>query len=274
MWILETSIRWFGHVFLYLTMHNKGYQLLTVKAQIIFQSQSHSKKTSMLVVCNLLDTLSLSIYICYRCMKFRVQIHHSLQLNWIIVILEGKDVMWPLTLIMVQSLSHSKIFNIWFFVIYWIVYPLASKYVTVAWNLQSSNPPFTSVELDHSDSGREGCTVTTLTITAEPKNWQNAIRVAVHEVCFLCCASPVFVMVQFFFSFHCLFQLVILCSTLLIPQLLVSLLSLILKDIKLLEFKTMIWWCSMVIITNFYSYNCPLNSFGCKCIEKTKLFWV
>lgn len=47
---------------------------------------------------------------------------------------------------------------------------------------QSSNPPFTSVELDHSDSGREGCTVTTLTVTAEPKNWQSAIRVAVQEV--------------------------------------------------------------------------------------------
>ncbi|WJX61256.1 hypothetical protein P8452_46367 [Trifolium repens] len=45
----------------------------------------------------------------------------------------------------------------------------------------SSNPPFTSVELDHSDSGRQGCTVTTLTITADPKNWQNAIRVSVHE---------------------------------------------------------------------------------------------
>ncbi|WJX84438.1 hypothetical protein P8452_67014 [Trifolium repens] len=38
------------------------------------------------------------------------------------------------------------------------------------------------VELDHSDSGREGCTVTTLTITADPKNWQNAIRVVVHEL--------------------------------------------------------------------------------------------
>ncbi|KAK8512681.1 hypothetical protein V6N12_075249 [Hibiscus sabdariffa] len=47
---------------------------------------------------------------------------------------------------------------------------------------KSSNPPFTSVELDHSDSGREGCTVTTLTVTAEPKNWQNAIKVAVQEV--------------------------------------------------------------------------------------------
>lgn len=49
-------------------------------------------------------------------------------------------------------------------------------------NFQSSNPPFTSVELDHSDSGREGCTVTTLTVTAEPKNWQSAIKVSVQEV--------------------------------------------------------------------------------------------
>ena len=51
--------------------------------------------------------------------------------------------------------------------------------------IQSSNPPFTSIELDHSDSGREGCTVTTLTVTAEPKNWQSAIKVAVQEVCSL-----------------------------------------------------------------------------------------
>ncbi|XP_057470315.1 stromal processing peptidase, chloroplastic isoform X2 [Actinidia eriantha] len=47
---------------------------------------------------------------------------------------------------------------------------------------KSSNPPFTSIELDHSDSGREGCTVTTLTVNAEPKNWQSAIKVAVQEV--------------------------------------------------------------------------------------------
>lgn len=39
--------------------------------------------------------------------------------------------------------------------------------------------------MDHSDSGREGCTVTTLTVTAEPKNWQNAVKVAVQEVCLL-----------------------------------------------------------------------------------------
>ena len=57
-------------------------------------------------------------------------------------------------------------------------------------NFQSSNPPFTSVELDHSDSGREGCTVTTLTVTAEPKNWQNAIKVAVQEVCIFCSSVP------------------------------------------------------------------------------------
>lgn len=90
-----------------------------------------------------------------------------------------------------------------------------------AWNLQSSNPPFTSVELDHSDSGREGCTVTTLTITAEPKNWQNAIRVAVQEVCFLCCALIVCNRTILYFSFHWLFQLVILRSILFIFQLLV-----------------------------------------------------
>ncbi|WOK95316.1 stromal processing peptidase, chloroplastic [Canna indica] len=47
---------------------------------------------------------------------------------------------------------------------------------------KSSNPPFTSIELDHSDSGREGCTVTTLTVTAEPQNWQGAVKVAVQEV--------------------------------------------------------------------------------------------
>ncbi|KAI3800722.1 hypothetical protein L1987_28816 [Smallanthus sonchifolius] len=47
---------------------------------------------------------------------------------------------------------------------------------------KSSSPPFTSIELDHSDSGREGCTVTTLTVTAEPKSWKSAIKVATQEV--------------------------------------------------------------------------------------------
>lgn len=45
--------------------------------------------------------------------------------------------------------------------------------------------------MDHSDSGREGCTVTTLTVTAEPKNWQNAIKVAVQEVCTFCYSNCV-----------------------------------------------------------------------------------
>lgn len=47
---------------------------------------------------------------------------------------------------------------------------------------KSSNPPFTAIELDHSDSGREGCTVSTLTVHAEPKNWKDAVKVAVQEV--------------------------------------------------------------------------------------------
>lgn len=44
------------------------------------------------------------------------------------------------------------------------------------------NPPFIGIEMDSSDAGREGCTVSTLTITAEPKNWKEAIEVAVQEV--------------------------------------------------------------------------------------------
>ncbi|KAH6829419.1 Insulinase family protein [Perilla frutescens var. hirtella] len=59
---------------------------------------------------------------------------------------------------------------------------LSALHFRINTRYQSSNPPFTSVELDHSDSGREGCTVTTLTVSAEPRNWQNAIKVAVQEV--------------------------------------------------------------------------------------------
>ncbi|KAK3037007.1 hypothetical protein RJ639_029996 [Escallonia herrerae] len=59
---------------------------------------------------------------------------------------------------------------------------LSALHFRINTRYKSSNPPFTSIELDHSDSGREGCTVTTLTVTAEPKNWPNAIKVAVQEV--------------------------------------------------------------------------------------------
>ncbi|XP_062178584.1 stromal processing peptidase, chloroplastic-like isoform X2 [Phragmites australis] len=59
---------------------------------------------------------------------------------------------------------------------------LSALHFRINTRYKSSNPPFTSVELDHSDSGREGCTVTTLTVTAEPQNWRSAIKVAVHEV--------------------------------------------------------------------------------------------
>lgn len=66
-----------------------------------------------------------------------------------------------------------------FFVCFFVPILTFSFFIEI---IQSSNPPFTAIELDHSDSGREGCTVTTLTVTAEPKNWQNAIKVAVQEV--------------------------------------------------------------------------------------------
>lgn len=59
---------------------------------------------------------------------------------------------------------------------------LSALHFRINTRYKSSNPPFTSIELDHSDSGREGCTVTTLTVTAEPQNWQSAIKVAVQEV--------------------------------------------------------------------------------------------
>ena len=39
------------------------------------------------------------------------------------------------------------------------------------------DPPFIGIELDHSDSGREGCAVSTLTITSEPKDWRGATQV-------------------------------------------------------------------------------------------------
>lgn len=59
---------------------------------------------------------------------------------------------------------------------------LSALHFRINTRYKSSNPPFTGIELDHSDSGREGCTVTTLTVTAEPKNWRDAIKVAVQEV--------------------------------------------------------------------------------------------
>ena len=40
---------------------------------------------------------------------------------------------------------------------------------------------FVSVELDHSDSAREGCAVSTLTITSEAEHWAEAVRAACAE---------------------------------------------------------------------------------------------
>ena len=44
-----------------------------------------------------------------------------------------------------------------------------------------TNADYKRVELDHSDSAREGCTVTTVTVTCEPREWEFALQVAVEE---------------------------------------------------------------------------------------------
>jgi len=46
----------------------------------------------------------------------------------------------------------------------------------------NASAPFVSIELDSSDAGREGCCVSTLTITSEPKDWEGAITVAQEEM--------------------------------------------------------------------------------------------
>jgi hypothetical protein len=45
-----------------------------------------------------------------------------------------------------------------------------------------ADPPFIGIELDISDSGREGCSVSMLTITAQPIHWQETVQV---RRCFL-----------------------------------------------------------------------------------------
>lgn len=42
-------------------------------------------------------------------------------------------------------------------------------------------PPFIGIDLDHSDSGREGCAVSTLTVTSEPSDWRGATQVCPHS---------------------------------------------------------------------------------------------
>ncbi|GMH43786.1 hypothetical protein BSKO_11720 [Bryopsis sp. KO-2023] len=44
------------------------------------------------------------------------------------------------------------------------------------------DPPFIGIEVDISDSGREGCCVSTLTVTSEPGDWRGAVRVALQEL--------------------------------------------------------------------------------------------
>ena len=46
-----------------------------------------------------------------------------------------------------------------------------------------ADPPFVAIELDQSDSGREGCAVSTLTITSEPGDWRGAVQVPIKSSC-------------------------------------------------------------------------------------------
>jgi hypothetical protein len=46
-----------------------------------------------------------------------------------------------------------------------------------------ANPPFTSIEMDYSDSAREGCAVSTLTILSEPCDWRGAVQVLLPWPC-------------------------------------------------------------------------------------------
>lgn len=45
-----------------------------------------------------------------------------------------------------------------------------------------SESPFVAIEMDISDSGREGCAVGTLAVTSEPRDWRGAVKEAVTEV--------------------------------------------------------------------------------------------
>jgi len=47
---------------------------------------------------------------------------------------------------------------------------------------QSDAPCFNLIEFDHSDSGREGCAVSTLTVVSEANDWREATTVAVQEM--------------------------------------------------------------------------------------------
>ena len=49
-----------------------------------------------------------------------------------------------------------------------------------------ADPPFTAIEMDHSDSAREGCAVSTLTILSEPCDWRGAVQVRLAHACAPC----------------------------------------------------------------------------------------
>ena len=55
--------------------------------------------------------------------------------------------------------------------------------------LMEPDTPTFYVEVDHSASAREGCTVSTLAVTSEPKDWRPALQAlpcCFSSVCFVC----------------------------------------------------------------------------------------
>lgn len=52
-------------------------------------------------------------------------------------------------------------------------------FLPLTFRYMAGTPQFIGIELDISDSGREGCAVSTLTITAEPRDWKEATTIGV-----------------------------------------------------------------------------------------------
>eukprot|EP00434_Breviolum_minutum_P013766 symbB.v1.2.012142.t1/scaffold829.1/size159244/12 len=55
--------------------------------------------------------------------------------------------------------------------------------VTLLWTALCTKAP---VQIDHSDSFREGCAVTSITVNADPRDWRNALACVVQEIRAIC----------------------------------------------------------------------------------------
>mmetsp|Transcript_39203 Transcript_39203/g.47468 ORF Transcript_39203/g.47468 Transcript_39203/m.47468 type:complete len:1112 (+) Transcript_39203:2-3337(+) len=76
----------------------------------------------------------------------------------------------------VDSLSGLRNVFMYRIVLSTLQFRINQRYMT------QQDPTFVAIEFDHSDSAREGCAVSTLTVTAEAAQWKEAMKVAVEEV--------------------------------------------------------------------------------------------